>query len=73
MKIDLNLKGKKIHAVVMGDKIHDEFYALIFNPTHTIRYHMTGKFKRFEALMAHVERWAKEQEVAELSWDAKQK
>ena len=68
-----DIKGKKVHAVVQSDKTHGEYYALIMNPSHTVKYAMTGKYKRFETLMNSVEKWAKEQGVAELSWDAKLK
>jgi hypothetical protein len=68
-----DVKGKKVHAVVEGDAKHKEFYALIMNPTHTILYKMTGKYTRFQTLMAAVEKWGKDEKVAELSWDAKLK
>jgi len=68
-----DVTGKKLHAVVQGDVNHKEFYALVMNPTHKIVYKITGKYKRFETLMAAVERWAKENKVKELSWDAKLK
>jgi hypothetical protein len=67
MKLDV--KGKKLHAVVQGDKTRGSFYALIMNPSHTIMYKMTGKYKRFETLMNSVEKWAKENHASELSWD----
>ena len=68
-----NVKGLKVHAVVEGDAKHKSFYALVMNPTHTIMYKMTGKYKRFETLMAAVEKWGKEEGVKELSWDSKLK
>ncbi len=73
LKMKIDVKGKKIHAIVEGDKAHSEYYALIMNPSHDILYHMTGKYKRFETLMTHVEKWAKDNDAKELSWDSKLK
>lgn len=69
----IDLKGKKLHAVVHGDKNHKMFYAEIMNDTHRVMYWRTEKYPRFETLMNHVEAWAKRVGAKELSWDAKQK